>query len=143
MAPPGCWPQGTPVVPDRTSRSRGANRFVEFALRSRLLGWTLRGTTMLITVTGRKTGRTYTTPVNYVRRGQDLYLISRPERTWWRNLRSAAPVSVFLAGRELPACATVVDSATPAVQEAAEHTRLATVIAAHPDWPVIHVSLER
>lgn len=39
---------------------------------------------MLITYTGRKSGVTYTTPVNYLREGNTLYVTSWRERTWWR-----------------------------------------------------------
>jgi deazaflavin-dependent oxidoreductase (nitroreductase family) len=54
---------------------------------------------MLVSVTGRKTGRTYTTPVNYVRQGDTLTVISRRGRTWWRNLSEPAPVLVRLGGK--------------------------------------------
>jgi hypothetical protein len=58
---------------------------------------------MLITVTGRKSGRTYSIPVNYLRKGDTLWITSRRDRTWWRNLKGGAPVQVLLAGRELKA----------------------------------------
>ena len=102
----------------------------------------LSGSTMLITVTGRKTGRSYTTPVNFVRRGNDLYVISRPERTWWRNLRLAARATVFLEGREYGAQGEVVSPNDAQLRAAATGTRVAKAIAAHPDWPVIHVTLD-
>ena len=74
------------------------NPFVSALLRSPLHG--LLGTKfMLVSVTGRKTGRTYTTPVNYVRQGDTLAVISRRGRTWWRNLSKPAPVLVRLRGK--------------------------------------------
>lgn len=78
---------------------RFGNPFVSFLLQSPLRGL-LGGKFMLITVTGRKTGRTYTTPVNYVREGDTLTVISRQDRTWWRNLSEPAPVLVRLRGNE-------------------------------------------
>lgn len=42
---------------------------------------------MLITFTGRTSGKTYTTPVNYVRDGETLIVLSHTDRTWWKNLR--------------------------------------------------------
>lgn len=54
---------------------------------------------LLLTVTGRKTGRAFTLPVFYNRRGDRLIFISHPERLWWRNLRGGAPVTVWLCGR--------------------------------------------
>jgi deazaflavin-dependent oxidoreductase (nitroreductase family) len=56
---------------------------------------------MLITLTGRKSGKSYTLPVNYLRDGDVLWVTSYRRRTWWRNLQGGAPVAVILAGREL------------------------------------------
>ena len=63
----------------------------------------LSGSFMLVRVTGRKTGRMITTPVNYVRDGQVLWVMSLQRRKWWRNLAGGAPVKVLVAGRELKA----------------------------------------
>lgn len=70
-------------------------------LRSPLNGM-LSKSTLLISVMGRKTGRAITTPVNYVREDNTLWVTSLRQRTWWRNLKGGAPVSVVLAGKELP-----------------------------------------
>lgn len=78
--------------------------------------------TLLITVRGRKSGRTYTTPVNYVRDGDKLLVVSRPERTWWRNLRDGAPVIVRLKGQVFAARGEVLDE--PAERNAAFLTML-------------------
>lgn len=61
----------------------------------------LSGNTLALTYTGRKSGRTYTTPVNYVRDGDRLWATSYRTRTWWRNLRNGVPVSLRLQGREV------------------------------------------
>jgi len=76
------------------------NGFIAWLLRSPLHGL-LSGNTLLITVTGRKTGRPITTPVNYVRDGDRLWVISNRDRTWWRNLTGGAPVVVRVRGRDL------------------------------------------
>jgi deazaflavin-dependent oxidoreductase (nitroreductase family) len=55
--------------------------------------------TLVITVTGRKSGKRYTLPVSYIRDGKTLLVISQKDRTWWRNLRGGAPVTVLLQGR--------------------------------------------
>jgi deazaflavin-dependent oxidoreductase (nitroreductase family) len=65
------------------------------------------GAFMLITVTGRKTGRRYTTPVNYVQDGELLTVLSWRERSWWRNVRGGAPVTVRLRGKNRSAFACV------------------------------------
>ena len=71
-------------------------------LRSPLHGL-LSSNTMLITVTGKTSGRQYTTPVNYFRQGDDLWVISKRERTWWRNLSGGAPASLVLKGKTVEA----------------------------------------
>jgi len=63
---------------------------------------------MLITVTGRKTGRLYTTPVNYLLDGDTITVVSRRNRTWWRNLRGGAPVAVRVRGKDLTGAAEVM-----------------------------------
>lgn len=74
----------------------------------------LSGSTILLSFTGRRTGRTYTTPVMYAPDGDDLVvLVGHPERkTWWHNLRAAARVRVLIAGREIPAEGVVLDTLT-------------------------------
>jgi deazaflavin-dependent oxidoreductase (nitroreductase family) len=65
----------------------------------------MSGSTLLITFTGQKSGKVYTTPVNYVQTGQDLLVTSVRGRTWWRNLRGGAPVVVRLQGQDRDAVA--------------------------------------
>jgi len=91
------------------------NDFVKIMLRSPLHA--LLGNTMLITVTGRKTGRKITTPVNYSRLGDTLWILSTRDRTWWRNIKPGAAVSLRLNGREVPGSAELVmDEAKVAAQ---------------------------
>lgn len=59
--------------------------------------------TMLITVTGRMSGKHYTFPVSYIRDGETLLVISQRDRTWWKNLGNGAPVTVLLQGHTLQA----------------------------------------
>ena len=78
------------------------NPLMSWLLRSRLHGMLSKGI-MLVTVVGKKSGKVYTTPVNYVRDGATLWVASQRDRTWWRNLTGGAPISVRLAGREVQA----------------------------------------
>jgi hypothetical protein len=73
------------------------NPFMAGVLRSPFHGL-LSHNTILITVCGKKTGRRLMTPVNYLRRGDELLTVSFRSRTWWRNLRGGAPVELLLAG---------------------------------------------
>ena len=63
----------------------------------------------VITVHGRKTGRTYSTPVNVDRHGDAYDVISMRSRTWWRNLRGGACAELLVAGKRLPVRAQVVE----------------------------------
>jgi deazaflavin-dependent oxidoreductase (nitroreductase family) len=101
---------------------------------------------MLITVTGRKTGRTYTTPVNYGRAGDTLTCFSKRDRTWWRNLRGGAPVTVWLRGRERRGLGVVVET-TEAERVARLRQMYPAMTAAQaakfaPDMVLIEIKLE-
>jgi len=74
------------------------NWFVRWLLLSPLHGL-LSKHVMLITVTGRNSGRPYTTPIEYARDGSTVYATSTAGRTWWRNLQGGQPARVRIAGR--------------------------------------------
>jgi deazaflavin-dependent oxidoreductase (nitroreductase family) len=58
---------------------------------------------LVIGYTGRKSGKHYETPVNYVQAGSELLITSYGSRTWWRNLLGGAPVTVWLQGKPIQA----------------------------------------
>jgi deazaflavin-dependent oxidoreductase (nitroreductase family) len=76
------------------------NPLVLLLLRSPLHA-AMSNSTMLLTFSGRKSGRTYTTLVNYVREGDELLVVGSRGHSWWKNLRGAAVVSVRVRGREM------------------------------------------
>jgi len=91
------------------------NDFVKFFLRTPL--YIFMGDTMLITVTGCKTGKKYTTPVGFYQDGDTLWIISNRERTWWRNVRDGAEVELRIRGKDLNGFAeAILDEETVAVQ---------------------------
>jgi deazaflavin-dependent oxidoreductase (nitroreductase family) len=59
----------------------------------------MSGSVLLLTFKGRNSGKSYTTPVSYVRDSEDLLLVSRRDRSWWKNLRGAK-VTLRIRGRE-------------------------------------------
>jgi deazaflavin-dependent oxidoreductase (nitroreductase family) len=71
------------------------NDFMAWMLRSPLHGM-LSGSTALITVTGRKTGKKYTTPINYFEEDGYLWVVSNRDRTWWKNVQGGADVELLL-----------------------------------------------
>jgi len=99
-----------------------SNRFVAFMLRSPLC--VFMSGLLLITVTGRKTGQLISTPVNYVRDGDTLLVTSKVDRTWWKNLRGGAPVTLRLNGKTYRAAATVIEDRTAVEPELLRFFRL-------------------
>ena len=51
---------------------------------------------LLLTFTGRKSGKEFTTPMRYVQEGETLLM--RVVYPWWKNLVGEAPVRVLLRG---------------------------------------------
>jgi deazaflavin-dependent oxidoreductase (nitroreductase family) len=63
----------------------------------------------VITVAGRKTGKSITTPINTVSIDGALTVISLRERTWWRNLRGGRLAQLRQAGTVFAVRAEVVE----------------------------------
>ena len=93
------------------------NDFMSWVLRSPLHGMLSNGM-MLITITGRKTGRKYTTPVGYYRENGTLWVMTSRDRTWWKNLTGGAEVSLLLKRQRVTAIAE------PDLDEKAVQTRM-------------------
>ena len=94
-----------------TLKQPTSRRFMTWLLRSPL--HVFMGGIMLITVTGRKTGRAISTPVNYARDrardGDTLLVTSKIDRTWWRNVRGGAKVTLLIDGKTYQADANVIE----------------------------------
>ena len=90
------------------------NHFMSAVLRSPLHPMASRSV-MLITFTGRKSGKTYTTPISYARDG-DLVTAFTGAR-WWRNLEGGAPVTLFIKRQELQGWALPVAEDKQAVAD--------------------------
>ena len=84
------------------------NSVIAWLLRSPMHGC-ISKSFMLVTVTGRISGKVFTTSVNYSREGNTLTVISQRDRSWWRNLRGAKPVTICLQGQNLPGTGTVIE----------------------------------
>jgi hypothetical protein len=83
--------------------NRTANLGIGLVLRTPVVHRLVSGKLALITVTGRKSGRTYTFPVGYSQDGDAVRItVGWPERkVWWRNLRDGdAPVWVRIRGTD-------------------------------------------
>jgi hypothetical protein len=106
-----------PTVP------RSVNVVVRALLQSPLLHRVMSHNTMLLSVTGRASGRIYRVPISYSRDENDVVCFTDTDSTWWKNLRGGAAVTMLVRGRRRPGTADVVTG--PAVVEhLAQHLRL-------------------
>ncbi len=64
---------------------------------------------LILTVTGAKTGNRYSTPVQYVREGDRLLVLSQRTRRWWRNLPERPDVEIVLRGETIRTVAHLVE----------------------------------
>jgi deazaflavin-dependent oxidoreductase (nitroreductase family) len=82
------------------------NQFNKFILPSSLHKIT-SNSTLLITFTGKKSGMTFTTPVNYTQMGNTLRITSLRTRRWWQNLKTNPEVIITLRGKVVNGVAEV------------------------------------
>jgi deazaflavin-dependent oxidoreductase (nitroreductase family) len=96
-----------PAVPERPRRPLGRRvqarvmRLVNVPMRVVLglpFATPLSGRLMLVSLTGRKTGKAYRQPVSYVQQG--TVLLTPGGGRWTLNLREDRPVRIRLRGRE-------------------------------------------
>lgn len=73
------------------------NRLMIPLLRSPLHGIASH-TLVLLSFQGRKSGKTYTFPTGYTQQGNQIEIIS--SRSWWKNLRGNARVTLWLRGKK-------------------------------------------
>jgi hypothetical protein len=76
---------------------------------------------MLITFTGRKSGREFTTPVRYVRTEETVRCFTSSENQWWRNLRGGADVVLRTEGQNAPYHAVVIENNPEEVKKQLQH----------------------
>ena len=84
------------------------NGMIKWLLNSPLHAFVSRSM-MVLTYTGRRSGKAYSLPVNYLREGNTLTTTSYRERTWWRNLRGGVPVTVRLQGEDRKGTAFAIE----------------------------------
>jgi hypothetical protein len=93
------------------------NRVMIFILRSPLHR-VMSKQLMVITMKGIKSGALISTPVSYIRRGSEVYVMTRS--SWWKNLAGGKPVTLHIQGKEFSGQARVTDDP----QAVSDHLRL-------------------
>jgi hypothetical protein len=101
--------QAQPVDPAAMARRSKIFRFVNVPMRAALslpFPTPLSRNLMLVSYTGRKTGRSYRQPLSYARDGEAL--LTPGGGRWTLNMEGGRPVRIRLRGREVPARPEVV-----------------------------------
>ena len=96
------------------------NPIVRLLLRCPIHGFWSKGL-LLITFTGKKSGRQFTTPVRYVRIGNLIRCFTSFENMWWRNLRGGADVALHIQGEDKKFVATPIEDDPERVRAALVH----------------------
>ena len=128
------------------------NPIMRCLLRSPL-HFTVSKNTMLMTYTGRKSGKVYTVPMNYLDIEGVLYTINSRERTWWRNLRGGAEVTLRLKGEDRKAWAEAIEDQEEVAEklslyfktapQIARYMKVKTDVDGSPNAEDIHRGLEK
>ena len=93
------------------------NPVVKFILSSKLHGMMSRNT-VLLEFKGRKSGKTYTTPVSYHETNGQLHCFTDKANKWWLNLQAGEVVGVTLRGSKMVGKPSVLANGSEEMQTA-------------------------
>ena len=114
------------------------NPVVRVLLTSPLHGL-LSSSVMLISFTGRRSGKLFTTPVRFIRAGEKIHCFTGTENQWWRNMRQPVTVDLRMGGRSQKYTAQAVSDDPARVKEA-----LSKLLAAYPqDAPYYDIQVDK
>lgn len=83
------------------------NRAVRTAMSLPVLRRIMAKTFAVITVTGARTGRQYSTPIQFTGVDGKLVVLSQQHRKWWRNIRTRPDIVLTIGGRSIGAHAEI------------------------------------
>jgi F420H(2)-dependent quinone reductase len=87
---------------------RTLNRIHIFLYRSsggKILGRIVGSPVLLLTTTGRKSGKPRTIPLVYLVDGENYVVIASDDPAWHKNLQNRAPVSIEVQKQKIPVVA--------------------------------------
>lgn len=85
------------------------NRLMRLMLKTPGLQRLVGKSTVLLTFIGRKTGRSITTPISFVREGDRIILSGHRTRNWWRNVAQNPEVMIRVAGEDRRGHASILE----------------------------------
>jgi F420H(2)-dependent quinone reductase len=102
-------PSGRPYGKAITAAQRAVTKlhsFIYHATNGRVGGRMAGGRVLLLTTTGRKSGRERTVPLLYLRDGEDMVVVASNGGTashpaWWLNLMTNPEATVEVGGRKV------------------------------------------
>jgi deazaflavin-dependent oxidoreductase (nitroreductase family) len=97
----------TPARPRVSALAKAMFGLQAFLLRRNWMG-AMGDQLMVITVTGRKSGKRYSTPIGYLADGEAIYALSQGSQ-WVANALAAPSVTLEIKGRPVEARAERVD----------------------------------
>ena len=71
----------------------------------------------VITVTGRKTGRSISTPINVSREENSYTVMSMRNRSWWHNLRGDATARLRVSGKTFSVRGEIIEDPSLVMDE--------------------------
>lgn len=116
-----------PMMPTNSALFRIMNGLMGLMLRSPFHGG-MSKQLGLITVTGRKSGKKYTTPVGYLRIDEKHVHVFTHATKWWKNLRGGGPVTIRMQGKDYHGTGTAIED--PAIITEALYNYISHVPAA-------------
>jgi deazaflavin-dependent oxidoreductase (nitroreductase family) len=91
------YPMTTDVKMPQDIPPAWANSLMKWALHRPVLGKWMGEELAILTFTGRRTGKAYSTPVSYHREGDKVTVVTKRARNWWRNFETPAEVELLIA----------------------------------------------
>ena len=93
---------------------------INFVVRTLLkspLHFLMSNSVLLIEYTGRKSGKTYSTPVRYICAGSRIRCFTSEEVQWWRNVKASPSVSLRVRGSAGSYHSTILDRDPVGIQQ--------------------------
>ncbi|MBA3869204.1 MAG: nitroreductase family deazaflavin-dependent oxidoreductase [Anaerolineae bacterium] len=100
--------ENTKVRPWTWTPPPAMNQLMFILLRLPVVHRVISKAILLISFTGQKSGKRYSTPVGYLQEGNNVIILTKRFRQWWHNFEQPAPVEMRIKGRDYQGQATAL-----------------------------------